>query len=103
MVEVDLWDQLNKDMASEPFPVSLEGKYTGSTSQTVEDPKSYIRRVGMLKKFDSNKMDWVKTCFALERNTGEIEPLGCIVFPDGENDDLPRTKKAICELLEGEG
>ena len=60
------------------------------TDAWLRNRTSYIWRVGVLGQWDSNKCDYAYAVIGYERQPGQIQVLGHIAFPEGENDDIGR-------------
>lgn len=64
----------------------------------LENSTSYIWKVGVLAQWDSNKCDYARLFIGHEREIGNYEFIGALLYADGENDDIGRSLKRICEI-----
>lgn len=60
----------------------------------------YIWKIGVLITNDSNKCDWVDVFIAHEREPNNIDFIGHLNWPDGENDDIGRSVQRYVKLLQ---
>lgn len=66
----------------------------------LENRTSYIRRIGVLAVWDSNKTDYCSLVFGVRRHEdGEPKVIGHLTFDQGENCDVARTIDRINRLI----
>ena len=73
-----------REYAESVNPFAIDG------DKWLEARTSYIWKVGVLAQWDSNKCDYAYIVIGYEREPGQMQVLGHLYFPQGENDDIGR-------------
>jgi len=66
----------------------------------LENNTPYIWKVGVLCQWDSNKFDYCRVFIGHEREPGNIDFIGMLYWPDGENDDIGRSLQRYLHCID---